>query len=81
MYAPAGVLGMFAFYRFHCHHSSIQLTLILCREKRQNFIRLKYIDRQFSIPEDSSDKEIVEVMKNRPPGEGEDELFNDSAEV
>ena len=53
----------------------------LCREERQEFIRLKYIDRQFSIPEDNSDKEILEVMKNRPPGEGEDELFNDSAEV
>lgn len=50
------------------------------KEERQNFIHLKYIDRQFSIPEDCSDKEIVEVMKNRPPGEGEDELFNDSAE-
>lgn len=50
------------------------------KEERQQFIRLKYIDRQFSTPEDNSDKEILEVMKNRPPGEGEDELFNDSAE-
>ena len=55
--------------------------LILCREERQNFIRLKYIDRQFSIPEETPDKEILDVMKNRPPGEDEEELFNDSAEV
>lgn len=73
---------MFALWGFTVFiNSNIKVTLNLCREERQEFIRLKYIDRQFSIPEDNSDKEILEVMKNRPPGEGEDELFNDSAEV
>ena len=42
---------------------------------------MKYVDQRFFIPEESTDKELQEVMKNRPPGEGEDELFNDSAEV
>ena len=73
---------MFALWGFTVFiNSNKKVTLNLCREERQEFIRLKYIDRQFSIPEDNSDKEILEVMKNRPPGEGEDELFNDSAEV
>lgn len=48
----------------------------LTREERQNFIRSKYIDRHFYVAE-----EFHAVMKNRPPGEDEDELFNDSAEV
>lgn len=51
------------------------------REERKKYIVTKYIDQRFFIPEESTDKELQEVMKNRPPGEGEDELFNDSAEV
>lgn len=50
------------------------------KEERQNFIRSKYIDRHFYIAEESPDQEFHAVMKNRPPGEDEDELFNDSAE-
>lgn len=53
----------------------------LIRQERQNFIRTKYIDRHFYIAEESPDQEFQAVMKNRPPGEDEDELFNDSAEV
>jgi len=45
------------------------------KEERQNFIRSKYIDRHFYVAE-----EFHAVMKNRPPGEDEGELFNDSAE-
>lgn len=33
------------------------------------------------MAEESPDQEFHAVMKNRPPGEDEDELFNDSAEV
>ena len=51
------------------------------REERKKYIVMKYVDQRFFIPEESTDKELQEVMKNRPPGEGEDELFNDSAEV
>ena len=51
------------------------------REERKKYIVTKYVDQHFFIPEESTDKELQEVMKNRPPGEGEDELFNDSAEV
>ena len=51
------------------------------RDERQKFIRSKYIERHFHIPEESPDDELRQVMKNRPPGENEDDLFNDSAEV
>lgn len=50
------------------------------KEERKKYIVTKYVDQRFFIPEESTDKELQEVMKNRPPGEGEDELFNDSAE-
>lgn len=50
------------------------------KEERKKYIVTKYVDQHFFIPEESTDKELQEVMKNRPPGEGEDELFNDSAE-
>lgn len=50
------------------------------KDERQKFIRSKYIERHFYVPEDSTDEELQGVMKNRPPGEDEDELFNDSAE-
>ncbi|XP_078352123.1 arf-GAP with coiled-coil, ANK repeat and PH domain-containing protein 3-like isoform X2 [Oculina patagonica] len=50
------------------------------KEERKKFIRAKYIDRNFYIAEESSDQDLQAVMKNRPPGEDEDELFNDSAE-
>lgn len=39
------------------------------------------MERHFHIPEESPDDELRQVMKNRPPGENEDDLFNDSAEV
>lgn len=39
------------------------------------------MERHFHIPEESPDDELRRVMKNRPPGENEDDLFNDSAEV
>ena len=39
------------------------------------------MERHFHIPEERTDQELEQVMKNRPPGEDEDELFNDSAEV
>ena len=51
------------------------------RDDRKKFIHSKYIERSFYIPEESTDQELQQVMKNRPPGEDEDELFNDSAEV
>lgn len=50
------------------------------KEERKKFICSKYIDQKFHIPEESTDQELQRVMKNRPPGEDEDELFNDSAE-
>lgn len=50
------------------------------RDDRKKFIHSKYIERSFYIPEESTDQELQQVMKNRPPGEDEDELFNDSAE-
>lgn len=51
------------------------------RDERQKFIRLKYSERLFYVPEEASDGELKNIPKNRPPGEDEDELFNDSAEV
>jgi len=50
------------------------------KDDRKKFIHSKYIERSFYIPEESTDQELQQVMKNRPPGEDEDELFNDSAE-
>ncbi|XP_015763868.1 PREDICTED: arf-GAP with coiled-coil, ANK repeat and PH domain-containing protein 2-like [Acropora digitifera] len=50
------------------------------KDERQKFIRLKYSERLFYVPEEASDGELKNIPKNRPPGEDEDELFNDSAE-
>jgi len=50
------------------------------KDERQKFIRLKYSERLFYVPEETSDGELKNIPKNRPPGEDEDELFNDSAE-
>lgn len=50
------------------------------RDERQKFIRSKYSERLFYVPEET-DGELKNIAKNRPPGEDEDELFNDSAEV
>ena len=63
--------------------ANCSLLYVRCfkRDERQKFIRSKYIERHFHIPEESPDDELRQVMKNRPPGENEDDLFNDSAEV
>lgn len=49
------------------------------KDERQKFIRSKYSERLFYVPEET-DGELKNIAKNRPPGEDEDELFNDSAE-
>lgn len=50
------------------------------KDERQKFIHSKYIERLFYIPKETTDEEFKHVKKNRPPGEDEDDLFNDSAE-
>ena len=45
-----------------------------------HFIRLKYIERHFYLPEENADGELQDLMARRP-GEDEDDLFNDSSEV